>query len=68
MHNTMLFDAPQKGVLYGPWSFAPKPLWHIDNRALESIVPNAMEFLAKIKNPFLAMYFLTLTVNAALRG
>lgn len=68
VHNTLLFDAPQKGVLYAPWSAAPKPLWRVDNRALEDIVPAAMAFLAKIRNPFLALYHLTLTVGAALSG
>ena len=33
VHNTYMFDRPQKSVLRGPFRVWPKPLWFIDNKA-----------------------------------
>ena len=27
VHNTMMFDHPEKGVLWGPWVYQPRPFW-----------------------------------------
>lgn len=35
VHNTLMYDYPQKGVLYGPWIFYPYPLWFPDHASLE---------------------------------
>jgi hypothetical protein len=32
VHNTYLFDRPQKSVLRGPFRVWPKPAWFIDNK------------------------------------
>jgi hypothetical protein len=29
VHNTYLFDHPQKSVVRGPWRSRPEPIWHI---------------------------------------
>ena len=33
VHNTFMFDNPQKSVMRGPFRVWPKPLWFIDNKA-----------------------------------
>jgi len=32
VHNTYLFDKPEKSVVYGPFRVFPKPAWFVDNR------------------------------------
>jgi hypothetical protein len=32
VHNTWLFDKPQKSVLFGPFRVFPKPVWFLTNR------------------------------------
>ncbi|MBX3251654.1 MAG: aldehyde dehydrogenase family protein [Myxococcales bacterium] len=32
VHNSYLFDRPQKSVVRGPFRVAPKPAWFVDNR------------------------------------
>ncbi|MGB5695713.1 MAG: aldehyde dehydrogenase family protein [Polyangiales bacterium] len=31
VHNTYMFDRPQKSVMWGPFRVFPRPLWFIDN-------------------------------------
>ncbi len=46
VHNTLLFDHPQKSVLYGPWRYKPKPFWLVDNLAVGEnyLVPYVIRF------------------------
>ncbi len=37
VHNTYLFDHPQKSVVYGPFRPFPKPVWMADHRTLLSV-------------------------------
>ena len=37
VHNTFMFDRPQKSVLRGPFRLWPKPLWFIDNKAAATV-------------------------------
>jgi len=45
VHNTLLYDHPEKSVLYGPWVFAIRPFWWCDNRSLEDVSRHAMRFI-----------------------
>lgn len=46
VHNTMLFDHLQKGVLYAPWHFHPHPFWSPSHRNLEAVGMGALKFNA----------------------
>jgi len=37
VHNTYMFDRPQKSVMRGPFRMWPKPVWFIDNKAAAAI-------------------------------
>jgi hypothetical protein len=37
VHNTFMFDKPQKSVLRGPFRVWPKPAWFIDNKNADVI-------------------------------
>jgi hypothetical protein len=37
VHNTYMFDRPQKSVMRGPFRVWPKPLWFIDNKSAATV-------------------------------
>ena len=37
VHNTNLFDRPEKSVVYGPFRMMPKPPWFITNKQTHNI-------------------------------
>ena len=37
MHNTFLFDHPQKSVVRFPWRIAPKPVWSPSHKTLDKV-------------------------------
>jgi acyl-CoA reductase-like NAD-dependent aldehyde dehydrogenase len=37
VHNTYMFDSPQKSVMRGPFRVWPKPLWFIDHKAAANV-------------------------------
>ena len=37
VHNTYLFDHPQKSVVYGAFHPFPKPVWFADHRTLQAV-------------------------------
>jgi acyl-CoA reductase-like NAD-dependent aldehyde dehydrogenase len=37
VHNTFMFDRPQKSVMRGPFRLWPKPLWFINNKAAATV-------------------------------
>jgi hypothetical protein len=39
VHNTYLFDWPQKSVLYAPWTYFPRPLWSAGQTNLQMALP-----------------------------
>lgn len=51
VHNTFLFDHPQKSVLLGPWRYVPKPFWFVSHTNLESVTPAAFNFIAAGDTP-----------------
>jgi hypothetical protein len=44
VHNTMMFDKPQKSVIDGPFRMSPKPPWFATNEAADEIAPRLTEF------------------------
>jgi len=37
VHNTFMFDKPEKSVVYGPFRMWPKPPWFITNRRMRDV-------------------------------
>jgi hypothetical protein len=46
VHNTYLFDYPQKSVLIAPWTYYPRPLWSAGQQNLEAALPYAFGWVA----------------------
>lgn len=44
VHNTLMFDKPQKSVIDGPFRMTPKPPWFATNEALDALGPKLTEF------------------------
>lgn len=44
VHNTYLFDRPQKSVIYGPFRVFPKPPWFVTNKNTHNIAAKLVEF------------------------
>ncbi|MFU8805955.1 MAG: aldehyde dehydrogenase family protein, partial [Bradymonadaceae bacterium] len=44
VHNTYLFDRPQKSVIYGPFRVFPRPPWFVTNHNTHNIAPKLVEF------------------------
>ncbi len=47
VHNTYLFDQPQKTVIRGPFSVKPTPPWFCTNKTVHQIAPKIARFEAK---------------------
>jgi acyl-CoA reductase-like NAD-dependent aldehyde dehydrogenase len=43
VHNSFLFDKPEKSVIYGPFRMWPKPPWFITSRNMNRIFPQMFE-------------------------
>jgi acyl-CoA reductase-like NAD-dependent aldehyde dehydrogenase len=63
VHNTLLFDHPQKSVLQYPWNLQPKAVWAASHRSLRDVGP---ALLASEARPGITK--LPRLVVAALRG
>ncbi len=63
VHNSYLFDHPQKTVLKAPFRIFPTPTWFADHKNLRQV---AIRYANLVANPSLAKFF-SLTL-AALRG
>ncbi|GIL46811.1 hypothetical protein Vafri_3691 [Volvox africanus] len=72
VHNTMLFDYPQKSIVYGPWRYQPRPFWLVDNAAAGEgwLLPAVMRFTMAVAdgNLPLALWWVSVAAAAALRG
>jgi hypothetical protein len=68
VHNTYMFDWPQKSVLAAPWTYSPQPLWSIGQTNLAMALPQAFLFLANQEKPLTALLHLTAVAWHALRG
>ncbi|KXZ52739.1 hypothetical protein GPECTOR_8g131 [Gonium pectorale] len=72
VHNTFLFDHPQKSVLHGPWRYSPRPFWLVDNSAAGEgwLLPAVLRFVMATAdgNLPLALAWVGLAAAAALRG
>lgn len=51
VHNSLLFDPVQKGVVRGPWKFMGKPPWYPDHRTAHKLWPRLVRFQAS-HSPF----------------
>jgi acyl-CoA reductase-like NAD-dependent aldehyde dehydrogenase len=51
VHNTLLFDRPQKSVAYGPLRPFPKPYWFADHKRAAQLGPRLASFQSRI-SPF----------------
>jgi hypothetical protein len=67
VHNTSLFDHPQKGVLYAPWTYSPQPLWSVGQLGLSGALPWAFKYMCSQHNPPLALVYLVRLAIVALR-
>ncbi len=47
VHNTMLFDQPQKSVIYGPFRVNPTPPWFVTNKNTSKIAQRLVAFEGK---------------------
>jgi acyl-CoA reductase-like NAD-dependent aldehyde dehydrogenase len=47
VHNTYLFDRPQKTVIRGPFSVNPKPPWFCTHKTVHQLAPKITRFEAK---------------------
>jgi acyl-CoA reductase-like NAD-dependent aldehyde dehydrogenase len=47
VHNTLMFERPQKTVLRGPFRVKPKPPWFATSRRTHEIAPRLTEFEAQ---------------------
>lgn len=58
VHNTFLFDHPEKSVCAAPWTYAPQPLWSVFQVGLQSATPHAMRYIANQHRPLVALFYL----------
>jgi hypothetical protein len=68
VHNTLLFDHPEKSVCYAPWSYSPQPLWSVFQGGLEGAIPPALKYITNQDRPVVALYYLIQVALAALVG
>ena len=45
-HNALMFDRPEKSVLYGPFRIWPKPPWFVTNRRAHKILSRCVRLEA----------------------
>ena len=61
VHNTFMFDKPQKSVIYGPFRIWPKPPWFVTHKTANKLAPIITQFEACPKwslLPFIIWYAL----------
>jgi acyl-CoA reductase-like NAD-dependent aldehyde dehydrogenase len=46
VHNTLMFDRPQKTVVHAPFRVWPKPVWFASHRTAHKITPKLVQFEA----------------------
>ncbi len=46
VHNTLMFDKPQKSVIFGPFHPRPKPAWFVTHRSAYKLAPILARFEA----------------------
>ena len=63
VHNTLLLDHVQKGVVHGPWRFHPYPFWFPDHHNLEAVAKKTLKYFEKK-----SMGTMLQVIPAALKG
>jgi hypothetical protein len=67
VHNTSMFDHPQKSVVKAPWRYSPKPLWSSSNTNLERVTLRALAMIAGYEStPYAGFYLVRAAVNSLL--
>jgi aldehyde dehydrogenase (NAD(P)+) len=59
VHNTLMFDRPQKSVIFGPLSSVPKPPWFVTHKNTNKIGPRVAKLELKpslFRIPAIALY------------
>jgi acyl-CoA reductase-like NAD-dependent aldehyde dehydrogenase len=46
VHNTLMFDRPEKNVIRAPFRVAPKPLWFATHKTAHRLTPKLVDFEA----------------------
>lgn len=67
VHNSYLYDHPEKAVLHAPWTYAPPPLWSVGQLGLSKALPWAFKYMTSQHNPLLASAYLVMVAVHALR-
>lgn len=67
VHNSYLYDHPQKGVMYAPWTYSPQPLWSVGQLGLSAALPWAFRYMMNQHRPPLALIYLVMVALIALR-
>ena len=44
VHNSFLFEQPEKSIIRGPFRIFPKPPWFVTNKQTHNIAPALVEF------------------------
>ncbi|KAI8465000.1 MAG: Aldehyde/histidinol dehydrogenase [Monoraphidium minutum] len=68
VHNSLLFDHPEKSVCHAPWSYAPQPLWSLYQIGLEAAIPSALRYIVNQHRPHVALAHLVKVAVVALGG
>ncbi|GBF87574.1 NAD-dependent aldehyde dehydrogenase [Raphidocelis subcapitata] len=68
VHNTLLFDHPEKSICIAPWAYAPQPLWSAFQIGLEDAIPPAMRYITTQHKPVIALMHLIHVAVLALLG
>ena len=42
VHNALMFDKPEKSVVYGPFRMWPKPSWFLTHRKAHKLAPKIL--------------------------
>ncbi len=60
VHNTLMFDEPQKSVIYGPFRVWPKPPWFVTHKSAHKLAPILTRFEASPRFSLLPSMWLAL--------
>jgi hypothetical protein len=60
VHNTLMFDEPQKSIIYGPFRVRPKPPWFVTHKSAHKLAPILTRFEASPRFSLLPSMWLAL--------
>ncbi len=68
VHNSFMFDHPEKGVVHAPWRPAVKPMELPDNRAVPHFMARLLRLVGNLDKPLSAFPDLLVLSTQAIRG